>query len=173
MSQPVPEYLIDKILPSQEIHLLGGPSGAGKTRFLFHTLLQWQAGLPILGYKSRPVPWVYVASDRSEQSVYRTLDDLGIEHTRIPIIPAWDEQLTLNQILGEAGERQAKLVVIEGFGGFVEPPAVNHQVRSYLSAAQRAARSDSMTIIGVMESPKMKPRDKYENPRQRISGVAS
>jgi hypothetical protein len=30
-----------------------------------------------------------------------------------------------------------------------------------------------MTIIGVVESPKLKPQERYENPRWRVSGAAA
>lgn len=167
------EYLIETIFPCGEIHLVGGPTGAGKTRWLLDMLLAWQQGKSVLDYKSYPCPWLYVSSDRSEKSVLRTLKTMQIDPTKIPMLSAMDKRLTLSQILDCVQERAAKLVVIESFGNFVDPPGLGVQVRNFFYSLRPILNQAELTIIGVMESPKMKPKDKYENPRQRISGVAT
>jgi hypothetical protein len=168
-----PLYLIDEILPSKEVHLMAGPTGAGKTRWLFDALLRWQRGLPILGLRSHPVPWVYVASDRSMDGVNRTFDTMGIDRNSFEILPAWDEHMSFSTIMGAVADLGAKFAVIEGFGQFVEAPAHTHQVRSFLQSTCTILKTDGCTILGVVECPKMKPRDSYANPRQRVSGAAA
>lgn len=168
-----PEYLIDVIMPAREIHLLGGSSGAGKSRWLFHSLRQWQAGNPVLGHASHPVPWIYVASDRSLLSVERTLRSMGVDPQEIPVVPAWDKRMSLSAILDAIQESKAKLAVIESFGSFVEPPYNSWSVKAFLSTIYKVVRQLGITVWGVVESPKMKPYERYENPRQRISGSAS
>jgi hypothetical protein len=167
------DYLIDKILPAGETHLLAGPTGAGKTRWLFQMLLQWQAGLPVLGHRSHPVPWVYIAADRSISAAKRTLDDMQIDMKQINCIPAWDRQMTLGQITDAIKAENAQLAVFEAFGSFCDPPANSRNVKNFLSAHYKAMQHEGITTIGVMESPKMKPKDRYDNPRQRVSGVAT
>lgn len=166
-----PAFIIEDIMPKGAIHLLAGPSGAGKSRWLFDTLLAWEQGVPVLDYKANPVPWCYVASDRTIESVSRTLTSMGIDPAKLNMIPAWDENMRINQILDAC--KPYKFAVIESFGSFVDPPANSHCVRNFLNATHRAARQQGLTILGIMESPKMKPFEKYENPRQRISGAAS
>jgi len=168
------EFLIDCILPKHEISLVAGPSGAGKTRWLMHTLKhEWEKGLPVLGYDSNPCKWMYVASDRSEASVHRTLRDIGIDPKTINILPAWGKHAkSLSQVFDAIKAAGAKLAVIEGFGGYAEDGQPS-AVRKHLSAVQHMIESDGVTVIGVVESPKMKPRDVYENPRQRVSGAAA
>lgn len=166
-------YLIDPILPKHEISLLGGPSGAGKTRWLLDTLLQWEEGHDILGCPSYPVPWAYVSADRSLDSLERTLNDMNIPPKRIPLIPAWDLGLKWHEVLDRVEATKAQLVVIEAFGSFVEPPANSRMVKDFLNTTARLIRRTGKTVIGVVESPKMKPHDRYENPRQRISGAAA
>src|SRR6266436_434626 len=165
-------YLVDVIIPKHEVHLLGGPSGAGKTRWLLHTLLRWEQGEDFLCYKSHPVPWVYVAADRSCASVQRTLIGMGIEPGRILTIPAWDQGMNENQIMDKIAKCKAKLAVWEAFGSFVPEPQRGPQVKQYLTRMQRFCQEVDTTIIAVVESPKMKPYERYENPRQRISGAA-
>lgn len=168
-----PCFLVEGIWPSREIHLIAGPSGAGKTKWLLETLVGWSAGLPVLGKRSHPVPWVYISADRSAEGTKRSVDSMGIEPHRVPFIAAWDRRLTLSQILDEAKREAAQLIVLEAFGSFVDPPAGFHQVKNLMAAVSDVLRREDMTLIGVMESPKMKPKERYENPRQRISGVAA
>lgn len=167
------EFLIDVILPKGEVNLVAGPSGAGKTRWLLNLLLDWEMGKPVFGYDSHPVPWVYVGSDRSIKSVERTLSGMGIDPNRIDTIPAWDKEYNVNQMMDAVDKSGAKLAVIESFGSFVEPPENGKQVKAYISRMSRWCRQKEITVIGVVESPKMKPYERYENPRQRVSGAAA
>lgn len=167
-------YLIDDILVQREIHLMAGVSGAGKTTWLLQSLYNdWQNGLPVLGKGSHPVPWVYIASDRSEESYHRRLTSLKIPPQNISLVPAWDRGLTFCGVQDAIEKTDAKLAVIEAFSSFVDPPANYHQVKCFLQHAQRWAAKRDLTIIGVMESPKMKPYEKYEHARQRVSGVSA
>ncbi len=166
-------YLVESILPCEEVHLLGGPSGAGKTRWLLQTLLEWEKGFDFLGRKSYPVPWVYVSSDRSQVSVERTLGGMGINTEDIAIIPAWDKSMNWYAILDAIEATGAKLAVIESFGSFVDPPCNSHQVKKFINSCAAFCRKFHCTFMGVVESPKMKPYERYELPRQRISGAAA
>jgi hypothetical protein len=62
---------------------------------------------------------------------------------------------------------------MESYGSFVEHPATSTMVKAHLQASSKMCMMHDLTILGVMESPKMKPSERYSNPRQRISGVAS
>ena len=166
-------FLVDIILPKHEVHLLAGPSGAGKTRWLMHQLLEWEKGMDFLGFRSHPVPWVYIAADRSVLSVQRTLIGMGIQPGLITAIPAWDRQMSENEIMDKICASKAHLAIWESFGSFVEPPGQGAQVKKFLSRMNKFCDQSDKTIIGVMESPKQKPYERYENPRQRISGAAA
>ncbi len=167
------EFLVETIIPTREISLVAGPSGAGKTRWLLNMLKRWEKGDDFLGYHSYPVKWAYAPGDRSQPSVARTLRDLGLTPKDLNIIPSWgSDYKTLPQIVDAALSIKAKLLVIEGFAGYAEDtngPAI----RSFLCSVQRMIEKDDLTFIGVAESPKMKPYERYENPRQRVSGAAA
>jgi RecA-family ATPase len=170
-------FLVDELLPENEIHLVAGPSGAGKTRWLLHTLKQWETGAPVLGHPSHPCKWAYVASDRSLASVYRTMTGIGVDPATLNIIPAWGKDYkTLPQIFDAVQLAKAKLVVIESFGNFLDQQTGDQKsasVKGFLKAVQSSIEHMHISLIGVMESPKMKPYEKYENPRQRVSGAAA
>lgn len=171
---PSPPFLIETIMPHHEVHLLAGPSGSGKTRWLLHTLVNdWAKGFPVLGLKSYPCPWVYVSADRSMASVERTLTDMGINPALVPTIAAWDNETSALGIVEDVRKIGAQLVVWEAFGSFVQAPYGATAIKKYLNWANRMCRDYDLTILGVVESPKMKPKDRYDNPRQRVSGAAS
>lgn len=172
------EFLVDEILPVNEVHLLAGPSGSGKTTWILNALKrEWEKGEPFLGYQSYPAPWAYAPADRSLDSVMRTLKRIKIDPGSIDIIAAYGEdKRSFTQIIDVAETLGAKLLVIEAFGHFVEemigtPNGKN--VGSFLSTTRHLIKKADLTIIGVVESPKMKPYERYENPRQRISGAAA
>jgi hypothetical protein len=71
-----------------------------------------------------------------------------------------------------------QVLVWEGFGDYPRDPQRKAQVREFLGhvSAVCAACSDfpqGLTILGIMETPKMRPSERYKNPRERISGAAS
>ena len=72
------DYLIDKILPRNRIHLLeAGISSAGKSRFMLPALVLWNAGIPVIGLESDPVPWCMVCRDRPLQDSIDTIEKIG------------------------------------------------------------------------------------------------
>lgn len=181
MSTPIPPFLIDLILPAWEVHLLAGTSDAGKTRWLFHTLLEWEQGndvFPGHGLASHPVPWVYVAGDRTERAAIRTLQDMGMNPNSIPLIPAFGSSFKpMYKIIEEAHKRGAHLIVVEGFQKFIEGPGQARDVQQFLENmsgyTDPIQSSGGCTILGVVESPKLKPHERYEDARQRVSGVSA
>ena len=180
MSTPViPTYLIESVLPAQEVHLLAGVSDAGKTRWLFHMLLEWEQGHPIFGLPANPVPWVYVAGDRTERAAIRTLQDMGLNPASIPLMPAFgSSHLRLPKIFDEAQKRGAHLLVIEGFQKYVDGTGQFRDVQQFLENMSgytdpSTGNPGGFTILGVVESPKLKPNERYDDPRQRVSGVSA
>ena len=165
-------HIVDQLLPVEEVHLIAGPTGAGKTRWLVETVLAWSQGLPWFGYASFPVPWLYVAGDRTQAGCNRTFRSLDISPERIPLLPAWDLQLGMSGVIDRANAAGAKFLIFEGFHKYAE--GINSkQVANWLQGISAMLRQNHLSILGVMEEPKMKPKDRYLNPRQRISGCAA
>lgn len=172
--------LIDILLPRHRVHVLGGVSDAGKTRFIIPAMLDFASGKPLFAHTSHPVPWAYVSGDRSLQEARDTINSMKINPDTISIIPAFGkDDKNLTQILSCASQLRPRpeLLIIEGFQ---DMPLGDRrkEVRSFLSAANAHCQPSSefpngLTLIGILESPKMRPNEKYANPRQRISGVSS
>jgi len=104
---------------------------------------------------------------------------MGIAKNAINAISAFGrEYKDWSRIIQAVVASHAELAVIEAFGSFVSPPGLSHQVKLFLNevGAMLPPSKDcpnGLTIIGVMESPKLKPGERYKDPRQRVSGVAT
>lgn len=173
--------LVDVILPARRVHLLAGVSDAGKTRFIIPAMLDFQQGKPFLGYPSHPAPWAYVAGDRTLEEAHDTIESMGIDPADIPIIPAFgkdDKALTNIMVAASKLDPIPQLLVIEGFSDLVGGNDTRRDVRAFLSrvasyCVDSASFPAGLTVIGIVESPKMKPDERYRNPRHRVSGVSS
>ena len=173
MPDKSPPYLIDHIFQAHQNHLLGGPSGAGKTRWLLETFAKWKRGQPIFGHNSHPAPWLYVNSDRNQEDFDAILKSLSIEPGEVPMFPAWDLRLGYNGIIDYIAKTQPRLVVWEGFDHLAGDRANSFVVTNFLQRVSGDMLKLDFTVLGVNERPKMNPRDRYPNPRERISGPAA
>lgn len=175
MSQS-PEFLIDGILPANEIHLLGGSSGSGKTTLIFQTLAAWQAGEDVFGHKSFPVPYSYVSLDRSRSSVTRTLQRLDLESTITRMLCQEDFKSTDNTVQGviNAALKQhpdSKLFVIEGYQTIVGDASNKYsQVSTLLRKSATMCAEKQITLLGIAHSPKMKNDEAFQHSREMILG---
>jgi hypothetical protein len=175
----MPNFIVEHVWPTCRVHLVGGVPDAGKTRWVIPALLDVERGLPLLGKQSTPVPWAYVAGDRLLIEAHDTLKDMGISPSHVRIIPAfgqdnknWAEALLAAEKLSPVPE----LLVFEGFQD--QCGDSKKEVRDFLGSISAACQPskqfpNGLTIIGICESPKMKPAERYRNPRQRVSGVSA
>jgi hypothetical protein len=174
------DFLIDQILPSREVHIIAGPSGSGKTTWALQTfVLDWQKGRDVLGFKSYPVPWAYISSDRSLDSVHATLRRLKIPNESFRKASAVDSGYhDIGQILRAMNNLapRPQFLYLDGMLNLLPPkvhPNDNRAVSGWLADLTRLCKKENMTLMGSLHSPKMKADDWYDNPRQRISGGAS
>jgi RecA/RadA recombinase len=171
------KYLIDKVLPSEEVHLIAGPSGGGKTTWLLQMIADWQARKPILGYSSNPVPFVYVACDRSEATMLETLERVGCPD--IPLVSLVDGlgARTLEVAIEKARviNSTAEMLFLDGFATLL--PSGDHNnyssVSNFLIRSTRLCKANGLTMEGVMHTAKVKEKEQYLNSRQRIHGSAA
>lgn len=179
-----PEYLIDEILPSKEVHLLAGSSGSGKTTWLFQTIADWQDGRPILGHASHPVPYAYISIDRSRPSVIRTLQRLGLADriTRLVCREDINSDLSVASIISAAHIMfpDSQIFFIEGFLMLVGNKAgVGEGGNSYLSVAALLSSTTAIcarlgiTIVGICHSPKLKEGENFRHARENVLGSAA
>lgn len=178
MEQP-PEFLIDGILPANEVHLLGGSSGSGKTTLVFQTLADWQQGKPVFGHESHPVPYCYVSLDRSRSSVTRTLERLGLQSDITRLVCQEDiseDSTTVSAVIKDALKRfpDSKLIVIEGFQLLAGDQGNKYtSVAKSLKSAARICSTRKLTVLGICHSPKMRMDEGFQHPREMLLGSVS
>lgn len=180
MPTPSDEYFVDQIFPRGELHIIGGPSGGGKTTWSTQFSMDWSAGKPIFGFESYPLPYAYVSLDRGERSLCRTLRRCGVDPATFPYIPG----LRLNNPIDSLAKllplvnstypavlNEAGLIIIEGISTLMPGTAkANDYHMAFKFFAQLSAWCNEygVTLIGMMHSPKMKESERYLNPRQRL-----
>lgn len=151
------DYLIDPIFPKGTMNLIGGPSGIGKTTWLFQVLHEWSRGLPALGkYKCKPCSFVYVSFDRGVLETDRTLRRLGYGDWDIPIYSI--EDLGNEPDLGVIFDRfpTTDLYVVEGLQAAL-PDGKGNQNRIEMRWAiemRKKMLNKGKTIIATTHSPK-------------------
>jgi hypothetical protein len=176
-------YLIDTILPEGTVHLIGGPSGIGKSTWLLQTIHQWEQGLPVMGFPSHPMPYVYFMCDRSEVDLQATLKQIGLSD--------WDVKAYAIESLGREPfylEPQdvkiehlpkifpwAKIFFIEGIHWFYEKKQASRSgdyvdTLRFWSYVRDQFCENYLTIIGTTHIPKMKINEGYARTRDKIFG---
>src|SRR5437899_3146178 len=101
----MPDFLIQDVFPSRRVHLIGGASNVGKTRWVLPTMVDWSNSKPIMGFPSYPVPWAYVSGDRLLVEAQETIKSLGLSLDDVPTIPAFGpHNKTCQQVLAEAAK---------------------------------------------------------------------
>ena len=172
------EFLIDGILPANEVHLIGGASGTGKSRFLLqHVLAPFIKNDPVLGHAVHPVPYAYVSLDRSYPSLLRTLESLDLLG-RIENVVTMDElandEISVPNIIKKTLSLypKAKFIVIEGFQliGGDDSKAGYNRIGKALRQATILCNKHKITILGVCHSPKLKENEAFQNEREYILG---
>lgn len=174
-------FIVDQILPAHEVHLIGGPSGAGKTRWTTQLLQKLQAGEKIFGFQSHPTPYVYVASDRSYASMCETLRQQGIDPDTFNILPARDMESDTSQYsipwliaLVKKHFPLAQLIVLESIATFIPggQGKINdyHTVTKFLRQLGRLVYKEHYTIIGSHHTAKEKMESGYIMDREKLLG---
>ena len=172
-----PEYIIDDIMPAHEIHLLGGPSGAGKTTLAFQMIMDIRSGRPVFGHDSHPVPICYASCDRSSDSAVRTASRVGV-NINIPTVIARRGHRTIRQVIDAAKELVPglRLLVIDAIGTLVPCGKINDYgtVMDFLGYCTELCEQHHITILAMGHATKTREGEGFIRPRHKFLGsVAS
>jgi hypothetical protein len=165
-------YLIDKILPARQVHLIGGPSGIGKTRWIVYLLKDWIVGNPILGFGSHPEPVMYFATDRNEESLEDTFEPFKINGSF-----RWQSLLNSNETIEQIikANPDVRLFIFDPIMLFV--PGFKYidygTVATFLRKLTAHCVKYDVTILGVVHTTKAKENALLVNPRERLLGSAA
>lgn len=169
-----PKFIIDQFLPVRQLHLFAGPSGAGKTTLLLQMLESIYRVEPFFGRETHPVPFVYVSCERNKEGTDSTFERMSINPAMFTVIDGINFKSPFD-VIKKVLELHppTKLIVIEGIAMLTEDKmrdsdygAVGRWLRKIVSTCYER----DITVIGTVHSPKMKEKERYENPRQRVHG---
>lgn len=176
--RPPRQYIIEGIMPANQVHLLAGPSGAGKTTLVFQMIEAIAKGIEFLGHRCTTVPQAYISCDRNLESVQATLDRMGLPDNLIPMWSTIDTDMTesfpviLNFIRSKLPE--VKLIHIDGFTSLCPKGNITdyYVVASFLKSITRTCRS-GLTIQGICHDAKLRQGHEYIMERERVIGSSA
>lgn len=167
------EFLVSDIMPAREVHLLGGPSGAGKTRLTLQGIPEFLSGGSFLGKSVvRPFQIFYFSCDRSPDSFRRNLDFYHLDEGAFP----WGTptNMTTVGLLGEIKRSfpDTSLVIVDGFTSLIPGGRINDYkvVADFLVETQKLLQRLDLTLLGIVHTAKIKESEMILNPRQKIAG---
>lgn len=176
LDEPDKSYF-EGLFPKGQVHLLAGPSGAGKTRLAFQmyralTSLngEW------LGRKTIPCAWAYVSGDRATNSVKETQKGLGVNFKVFSLV---DQGIVGADLASDVFPKltnfygyRPNFVYIDGFTSLVPQGKLNEYqiVAKWLANLQMYAQRKNLTIVGACHTTKVREGEAFKDPRQRIAG---
>lgn len=90
------KYVVDRLIPAYQCHVMCGESGAQKTSILLTLLDDFLQGKDVLGRKSFPVPMLYIAYDRGREATEETFETLGLDHRLFGYVEVTSEDRKLD-----------------------------------------------------------------------------
>lgn len=174
------KYVIDKIFPTNAMHIISGESSSGKSTWLFQILYEWANGRDVLGFRSFPCPWVMITYDRGLGDTDDTLVRLGMGDWRIPIYAFEDlyckgTEPDLISICNGPKFKGIELFIIEGLTSFIPDPkpkqSQNKAEQMWIARIRSEILAKGKTIIGTMH--KAKAQGGGQRSRNDMLGSAS
>lgn len=174
--------------PLGEISLIGGSSGAGKTRWLIQMIFKWRSGEPVFRHPVCVGDFIYLSRDRSREGMERTLDRMNVDIAEMNFIDSsvaesLNVPKALDNLVRKRREMERKdpelrplrLLVLEGIDFDVPEGKIsdNDKVAQYVRRIRKIAKKHEVAVIATLGSPKMTPKNRYESPRDRLLGAGA
>jgi len=181
MPQSSDTFLVDQIIPLNEVHLICGPSGAGKSTLASQLASESRQGGEIFGRACYPFPLCYVACASPLPRLRTIMRAAGIDPASIPhfslVGKCRPDERTVEFVVSLARELvpDLRVLIIDAFAILCQGKINDHRdVAQFMISAQDTCDRESLTIIGCVGSAK--PRDDGQNaaaPRDRIIGATT
>lgn len=183
MDASKPEFLVDRLLPVHQVHLIYGPLAEENTILALQLLRDWRAGEQVFGQDSHPLPACFIACNQNLERLHRFMRMLDIDPQAIPhlsLIPRGkyvsDEssvERNISTALDFARRREpdVRVLFIDGLGSLCSGRASDlRDVDTFLLGLLSLCQNEDLTIIGCVSSAKAREGEGYASPRDRIYG---
>jgi hypothetical protein len=172
------------IWPEGETHILSGVSGVGKSTVWIPLLKDWSEGKDVMGFKSNPLPFVYIMCDGSDTSLQHRLERLGLEDWDIP---AYSVEMIAKKFSIDLDDlslemlpeifKWARVFVIESISFFYKSRS-SSQTKDYVDTLRLAAKirkefGSKRTILATSHQAKMIEGKGYANIRDKPHGTVA
>jgi hypothetical protein len=187
--------IISDVLPAQQLHLIAGAPGAGKTAFVFWLLAQLRDGKKVFGLETRKPAFIgFIASDRTWDSHERWAQTVG--YADIPKFSVVDDPtLSLEKLDDKKVSKHVEFLrmLIQKCNGGEDPPRdsllildpislfIGGDMNRYLSVFRhmieisQMCKAQGWTILATAHASKQKGSkdERYVRPQDRILGTAA
>lgn len=165
------------VFPLGEVSAIQGSSGSGKSTLAYKMLLDQRDGEEFFDRPTFGRQFLVVMLDRSEKSLQRTLDSMGISRDELPIyvLSAEQERQDAHEVLADiwSQHRDVQVMFVEGLDLWCRDVNNMATVSQLLSPLQKFAERTHIAIIGSIGAPKAKAGEGYDAPRDRAIGSSA
>jgi hypothetical protein len=174
---PPPKFLVDSVLPANEVHLLYGPISEEITLFCLQNVATWLEGEEILAHASYPQPACYVACGHSLASLRWHMERADIDPGQLPHLSMLDhvqhEDRTVDSALrlARAVVPNLRLLILDGMYTLC-PGHINffHDASKFLIATTQLCKEQRITILGCVTAVKSRDGESQASARDRLPG---
>lgn len=177
--------IIDSILPANEVSILAGASGAGKTTLIMQLLTALQANALVWGHAGRPnLRLGYIAADRTWRSYQKTAALASLDLTSIQVRALVDDPAinlrdferspidTLEYLVGTM--LPVDLIVVDPLVVFLGVDTNKYHLNAArLIRLNRLCMANKVTLLGTHHATKARSDYSFKRAQDRISGTSA
>jgi hypothetical protein len=170
-----PEGKREGLFPRGDVSLVGGASGAGKTTLILPWLEAQRRKENVFGHETFGLPYILLLEDRGARSTRRTMDRLHLDINNVPHAMV-ERGKMLAQEIADVLDRHSPtpaVIFFEGLDLAMEDASKMGSVSGTIRSIQKVVQHYHVAFLGSVGAPKMKPKEKYENMRDRFFGSSA
>ena len=169
------DWLIEDLVRCGGITVIGGPSGVGKTKFLFQMVEEWHNERPLFGRATHAQPFCLVSCTHSTAAAVESAHAVGACVSEIPIISAVNDAKSISFLavceLAQKRVPDLRVLFVDGMHslGCAKSIVDYGTVWELVTGIKRILQRDNLTLVTTGRTAKPNERNS-SNPRDRFLG---
>ena len=175
-----PRFIVQDLFPAEEINLIFGPSGVGKTTLTLQILDDWSHDRLVFERESYSAPYCYVACNRSIATLRLTMAEAGLNPDDFPHVSLaanskkGDHSLDAALILARRQIPNVRVLFLDGMMSLCQEKITDYRaVSTFLIGALQLCQREHITIVGCGTAAKVRDGEGYASPRERLLGSSA